>query len=64
MWLENNVDTHLNVLDGTGMHFVAIALVRTMLTCEQHIRTFRFILCIGSREMEKKGESTLHQVKR
>lgn len=36
-WTQFN--SHLNVFQSTGMHFIAVAFVRAMLTCELNIRT-------------------------
>lgn len=36
--------THLNMLNSTSMHFIAVALVRPMLTCEFDISSLRLVL--------------------
>lgn len=43
-WNEKVSHTHLNVLDGTGMHFIAVTFIGTMLTFEYYIGSLRYEL--------------------
>lgn len=46
--------THLNVFQSTGMHFISVAFIRAMLTCELNIRTQCRILYITTKRKQKK----------